>query len=258
MIILGNLQIGHMGYSSGSTVETWQYGANSAGGVALRFTYKNDTEKTIKYAYFTVVPYNAVKDKVSCTVKRVSEQTVKITGPIEPNIHRTPRWENLWYNNTIRTVELKEIEIEYMDGSKEILKGGEIQYEEITEADLEEMQEMLEKSLEEALEVEKALKEKRALEEIQKSGGCYVATAVYGSYDCPQVWTLRRFRDNTLAETWYGRAFIRAYYAVSPALVRWFGETRWFQTLWRGPLDRLVARLRSEGVEDTPYQDRDW
>ena len=24
------------------------------------------------------------------------------------------------------------------------------------------------------------------------SGGCYVATAVYGSYDCPEVWTLRR------------------------------------------------------------------
>ena len=35
------------------------------------------------------------------------------------------------------------------------------------------------------------------------SGGCYVATAVYGSYDCPQVWTLRRYRDDTLAETWY-------------------------------------------------------
>ena len=27
------------------------------------------------------------------------------------------------------------------------------------------------------------------------SGPCYVATAVYGSYDCPEVWTLRRFRD---------------------------------------------------------------
>lgn len=25
--------------------------------------------------------------------------------------------------------------------------------------------------------------------------GCYVATCVYGSYDCPEVWTLRRFRD---------------------------------------------------------------
>lgn len=34
---------------------------------------------------------------------------------------------------------------------------------------------------------------------------CYVATAVYGSYDCPEVWTLRRFRDFALDETWYGR-----------------------------------------------------
>lgn len=35
--------------------------------------------------------------------------------------------------------------------------------------------------------------------------GCYVATAVYGSYDCPEVWTLRRFRDERLAQTWNGR-----------------------------------------------------
>ena len=42
--------------------------------------------------------------------------------------------------------------------------------------------------------------------------GCYVATCVYGSYDCPQVWTLRRFRDDTLGSTWYGRTFIRVYY----------------------------------------------
>lgn len=61
------------------------------------------------------------------------------------------------------------------------------------------------------------------------TGGCYVATAVYGSYDCPQVWTLRRFRDYTLAETWYGRAYIRTYYAISPTLVKWFGKTDWFK-----------------------------
>ena len=35
----------------------------------------------------------------------------------------------------------------------------------------------------------------------EKKSGCYIATAVYGSYDCPQVWTLRRYRDYTLAET---------------------------------------------------------
>lgn len=94
---------------------------------------------------------------------------------------------------------------------------------------------------------------------VQKvSGGCYVATAVYGSYDCPQVWTLRRYRDYTLAETWYGRAFIRTYYAVSPTLVKWFGETEWFKKLWKGKLDRMVAGLNADGVEDTPYEDRIW
>lgn len=91
-----------------------------------------------------------------------------------------------------------------------------------------------------------------------KGGGCYVATAVYGSYDCPQVWTLRRFRDYTLAETWYGRVFIRTYYAISPTLVKWFGHTEWFKYMWKGYLDRIVANLNADGVEDTPYEDKNW
>ena len=88
--------------------------------------------------------------------------------------------------------------------------------------------------------------------------GCYVATAVYGSYDCPEVWTLRRFRDKVLAKTWYGRLFIRLYYAVSPTAVRLFGETTWFQDFWRGHLDTMVGNLQANGFESTPYQDRPW
>lgn len=86
-------------------------------------------------------------------------------------------------------------------------------------------------------------------------GGCYVATAVYGSYDCPEVWTLRRFRDLFLVKSWYGRTFVKAYYAVSPTLVKWFGGTRWFNRLWKGLLDRLVVQLKAEGYEDNPYYD---
>ena len=89
-------------------------------------------------------------------------------------------------------------------------------------------------------------------------GGCYVATCVYGSYDCPQVWTLRRYRDDTLASSWYGRAFIRTYYAVSPTIVKWFGNTQWFKKMWKNKLDNMVSKLRDNGVEDTPYQDKDW
>ena len=90
----------------------------------------------------------------------------------------------------------------------------------------------------------------------ETSHGCYIATAVYGSYDCPEVWTLRRYRDNVLDSTWYGRLFIRTYYAISPTLVKWFGTTNWFKKLWSKPLDKLVASLKGKGVENTPYNDK--
>lgn len=86
--------------------------------------------------------------------------------------------------------------------------------------------------------------------------GCYIATCVYGSYDCPQVWTLRRFRDYTLGETWYGRFFIKCYYATSPTLVKWFGETKWFRSFWKERLDKMVFRLNEKGVDNTYYNDR--
>ena len=95
-------------------------------------------------------------------------------------------------------------------------------------------------------------------EEVPKYEGCYVATCVYGSYDCPEVWTLRRFRDDKLAKKWYGRTFIYTYYAVSPTLVKWFGNTNWFKKMWRGKLDRFVYRLKKEGFSDTPYEDKNW
>ena len=88
-----------------------------------------------------------------------------------------------------------------------------------------------------------------------KKDGCYIATAVYGSYDCPKVWTLRRFRDCQLKQTALGRAFVRCYYTISPTLVKRFGDVNWMKRLVRHPLDRLVTSLKADGLEDTPYND---
>ena len=88
-----------------------------------------------------------------------------------------------------------------------------------------------------------------------KKKGCYVATCVYGSYDCPQVWVLRRYRDNRLNKSWYGRLFIKLYYSISPSLVALFGETAFFRSINRSILDRMVGRLQREGFENTPYID---
>lgn len=86
-------------------------------------------------------------------------------------------------------------------------------------------------------------------------GGCYVATAVYGSYDCPEVWVLRRFRDILLMKTWYGRVFVKAYYRFSPFLVNKFGNMPCFQHFWKCKLDRLISFLKTRGFEDSPYKD---
>ena len=89
----------------------------------------------------------------------------------------------------------------------------------------------------------------------QKSG-CYIATCVYGSYNCPEVWTLRRFRDEFLDITWYGRLFVRFYYAISPTIVRVFGRREWFREFWKKKLDVMVDKLNSKGIESSRYEDK--
>lgn len=88
------------------------------------------------------------------------------------------------------------------------------------------------------------------------SRGCYIATAVYGSYDCPEVWTLRRFRDYYLAVSWVGCLFIKVYYTVSPALVKIFGKRSWFRYFWKNILDKMVHILNEKGYKNSPYEDK--
>ncbi len=49
-------------------------------------------------------------------------------------------------------------------------------------------------------------------------GGCFIATAAYGSEMEPDVKTLREFRDEALLTNAPGRAFVSAYYTVSPPI----------------------------------------
>lgn len=93
---------------------------------------------------------------------------------------------------------------------------------------------------------------------VTQSSGCYIATAVYGSYDCPEVWVLRRYRDNILAKSVWGRTFVHVYYAVSPTIVKMFGRTSWFNKFWRTMLDAKTAELQKKGISSDPYFDREW
>lgn len=86
-------------------------------------------------------------------------------------------------------------------------------------------------------------------------GACYVATSLYGSYDCPEVWTLRRFRDDTLEHSFFGRIFIKTYYMTSPTLVKYLGDKKIFNFVFKPMLDKFVKKLNDKGVESTFYID---
>lgn len=75
------------------------------------------------------------------------------------------------------------------------------------------------------------------------SGGCFIATAVYGSYDAPQVKVLRRFRDDKLLTTSLGRLLVNIYYRVSPAIAARLHELPTVTHLARKALDAIVRRV---------------
>ncbi len=192
------------------------------GSVGIKIDIKNCSEKTIKYAGLYFVPFNTVGDKAA------DEVGVELTGPIYANGIKTDlMFDNAWFLNNIGDVSITRVWVEYTDGTEDSFDGEQIKSIEIPTT-------------------------------TTASGACYVATAVYGSYDCPEVWTLRRYRDNALAGTWYGRAFIKTYYAISPTLVKLFGNTTWFKKMWQSKLDRIVEDLQSKGFESTPYKDKKW
>lgn len=217
-ISISGLKVGHKEFKDG--YEQFANGPDSVGGIGVQFSFRNEGEKTIKYVTISFIPYNQVGDAVSSSIGGRSEFGIICTGPIAPNKKQSGRCECIWYNYSITSVRVSKAEIEYMDGTTEVIDGTNIPVEE--------------------------------------GGGCYVATAVYGSYDCPEVWTLRRYRDYELAETWHGRLFIKAYYAISPTIVKWFGDTAWFKKMWKGKLDRMVSNLQQKGFENTPYEHRKW
>jgi hypothetical protein len=56
-------------------------------------------------------------------------------------------------------------------------------------------------------------------------GGCFIATAAWGSKAAGQVVCLRRVRDERLAETCAGRRFIGCYYRFSPPAARFLSTS---------------------------------
>jgi len=76
------------------------------------------------------------------------------------------------------------------------------------------------------------------------NSGCFVATAVYGSYNHPNVMLFRQLRDDHLMNCLLGRLFIRVYYSVGPKLAGFVSNRPSLAGIIRAFMDRLANWLK--------------
>ena len=103
--------------------ELTTYHPNSAGGVDIGINFWNNTQKTIKYVYFDVVPYNRVGDRTVSEIGNKSLASLKITNFINPYQNYSSRWSNVWYNSEIGFCKILKIRIIYSDNSERIINN---------------------------------------------------------------------------------------------------------------------------------------
>ena len=72
-------------------------------------------------------------------------------------------------------------------------------------------------------------------------GGCFIATAAFGSSIEPQVTLLKRFRDQFLLKSDMGRLFVKAYYHYSPPIAEFISRHDTLKMAVRATLYPLIG-----------------
>ena len=79
-------------------------------------------------------------------------------------------------------------------------------------------------------------------------GGCFIATAAYGSHLDLHVGSLRRFRDETLMRSRLGRALVSWYYEVSPPIAYRIEQSESLRAITRAALVPVVFAVENPGL----------
>jgi hypothetical protein len=75
-------------------------------------------------------------------------------------------------------------------------------------------------------------------------GGCFIATAAYGTDTAKEIDTLREFRDEVLLPKSLGASFVSLYYKISPPIANFISQHEVLRTVVRvGFVDPIVKIL---------------
>jgi len=75
-------------------------------------------------------------------------------------------------------------------------------------------------------------------------GGCFIATAAFGSYHAPEVVLLQKFRDRILLASEPGRLFVELYYRVSPPIAAFISRDDSLRRATRLSLKPLIFSIQ--------------
>ena len=102
-------------------VKLWSYKPGILGGIGVKHDIYNETNKVVKYVTFTYAAIDNVGTEISV-------KDYRFTGPLGALEKETIETKNIFFNieDQLHSVELKQIYVEYMDGSEEIISDNDI------------------------------------------------------------------------------------------------------------------------------------
>ena len=90
---------------------------NDIGGLNLNISFKNLSNKSIKYIIFTTEFKNSVGDDVYCNIYNSNTRHLRYTGPLDSGKSDTAYWDAVIYNWDCSQVHFYTISVTFMDGT---------------------------------------------------------------------------------------------------------------------------------------------
>lgn len=90
-------------------------------GTGFSVNFLNTGKKTIKYANFSILGLNAVKDPVRDRFSRDAIVRLRGIGPVEPNSFASYSKDYMWMSDFVEYHRITQIRLEYMDGTSKTI-----------------------------------------------------------------------------------------------------------------------------------------
>lgn len=102
---------------------SWSYPNEYSSVTDVNITVFNPYKSKIKYVWFTIQAFNDVDDLVRDGVTGKTEKTVQGIGPIEYGSIESYNFESVYYSKVIATMKLKQIKIQFFNGSTRVINN---------------------------------------------------------------------------------------------------------------------------------------